>query len=786
MQKQINNIKNNFKSLKTNFKKDGYTTDLNISISFILTLVGIFLCFNRFLESLIILFTGCATSYFSTLTHLLSLSIITIAYFTAIESKNVKYKINDNTKLNIFHFYSWMFIVYFVSMTVEIVNKSMIQVYFYENNLLKNIYLLKPALIAMTITIMYFMYLGIYTLYKKYVILNRKNIYNLVHAKGISFNKQIEVKETNANIVSDKSIYYFGDNNLLTFETKDLLKHLIVFGNNDLKYKYVFKPLFILQAKRRQNYLIKEKAVLNDLIKENICIVKPQYIESDDLRFYMVEPTKGKEDEFKKRTIDITTIDGLTQKSIGLIYVSEEYNNFKDLVSSFDFNENINVVGIESKNARINKNIKLKGLNPLAYDNVYEVKYNTINLIKEILKSNNQALNYQETNEFLENVITLLYLTYPRAEKNDYPDIKQLLSLLQNLNFLKILNTELKDIFLDKQIFLSKEELEIYQNTYLYFENNVFKSNVADDDESLQQKIFRDILTITKLINSFLSNKDVCNIFLNKDKSIDFKYIFEKSSIAFVYIDKENRTLSNTMYRYINTLLENATKDRIKQKMSNTQYIYFEDFSNILYSDNFNIDLLNTYTENTVAGIFGLKDANSNQITNNYSAFLQEIDSGIQIVNKNINQKELLEILNILKVDASKNLDLKNRSDFFAIYNIISKGKRIKGFEDLEGKTTKKAATKSKSKISNTNIKKEYKEENKENIKYKKEQVKEKTDTSNLSDNIAVLLNDIEEDEFKKMYKKNNRKKRNYTSKSKKKNTNIKNTKTAKSQKNNK
>lgn len=46
--------------------------------------------------------------------------------------------------------------------------------------------------------------------------------------------------------------------------------------------------------------------------------------------------------------------------------------------------------------------------------------------------------------------------------------------------------------------------------------------------------------------------------------------------------------------------------------------------------------------------------------------------------------------------------------------------------------------------------------------------MKEKTDTSNLSDNIAVLLNDIEEDEFKKMYKKNNRKKRNYTSKSKK------------------
>ena len=757
MQKQINNIKNFFKSLTKNIKPINIdeSKDLNLSISFVLTLISIYLCFNRFLESVIILFTGCATSYFSTFSHLLSLSVITIAYFTAIESKNVKHKINDNTKLNIFHFYAWIFIIYSVSMTVEIVNKHMIKMYFYQNNLIENIFLLKPALITTALATSYLMYFGIYLLYKKYVLRNRKNIYNLVHAKGISFSKNIKEKKDTTSITSDKSIYYFGNNNLLTFETKDLLKHLVVFGNNELKYKYVFEPLFMLQVKRRQNYLNKANEVLNKLIKENICTLKSNYTEMDlnnGLTFNMVKPTKGMELDFKKKTTDITTIDGLTQKSIGLIYIAEEYNNFKDLIYKVNKNQQAEVIGFKEVSKKEYKNITFKGLNPLAHDSYKEVKYNTLKLIQDILKSNNQSLIYEETNVFLENVISLLYLTYPIKEKNEYPDMNNLLSLLQNLNFLKILNTELKEKFLDKQIFLSKDEIEIYQNTYLYFENEVFKSNISNDSESLQQKIFRDILTVTKLINSFLSSKDVCNIFLNKDKSVDLNNIFKDSKILLIYIDKENRMLSNTMYSYINSLIESATKDREKQTMTNTLYIYFEDFSNILYSNDFNVNFLHTYTENTVSGIFGLKDTISNPITNNSSTFLREVDSGIHIINKNVSEANLLNALTTLKIDQNKSLDIKNRSDIFAIYNIVSKGKRIKGFEDL-----------------NTN----------EKVK-PKIQEKETTSTTNLSDNIAVLLKDMEEDEFKKIYNKTNKKKKNYTKKSRNKKTNTKNANTNK------
>lgn len=387
------------------------------------------------------------------------------------------------------------------------------------------------------------------------------------------------------------------------------------------------------------------------------------------------------------------------------------------------------------------------GINPFS-ENYLDASENVLQLLILILKDSKYYINYEETKTFLKNVAVLLKLTYPK--ENGLPNLDDFIKLLKNIGYIKVLNDELKNkyIYLKKFNSLSESELKIYEDVYIYFEKNIFTNidkEELTDFESDEQKIFRDIFNILPILNSFLNKKHLSSIFLNKSKNIDFKRSINVPTI--IYIKKDFSIVREYMLDKISNIIEdNIIEDK--------PIIFIENvvpFINNLKSENIKyvcgIDSFNNIKHNNILNIFKTKIQFIEE--NNY----ENISRLASKLNISLDKKEIENTINNIK-NSNFKLILMTSSKYngFVMYKnlyheeIVIKNNSIKRInENKEEKSNK---------ISELNT----------------------DDKKHLSNNIAIFLKNIEEEEFEKKKKKANRaKKYSKNKKIKNNNKNIKN-----------
>lgn len=811
----MQNIKDFFKNLKLKLKKkinsiktnkaENINNDINIKrsllniFSFLLTLFSVYICFNILLESILILFNGIGSKNYSNLSHVFNLILIPITYLLVIERENVKYKINDDTKLNIFHFFALLFIIYFVSMVITLSNKFILELIFGSPNYLKflseDMHLIKPMLVSLAFLEFFILYTIIYKKYKKKITYNNDVIYSIVHANISSilrngkFNTKLSNdkfnKENNKanNILEDYYAFNLGynlNNEKIYISSPDIFKHMILMGNEELKNEYIINTL-IKSFLCKKNFFKKEsEKVLKELLEKNIAYIKPQYVyEKDNLKFKMLAPKKDYEREFKNLTADITTIDGNTEKDLGFTVITEKESTYEEIIDILNA-QNLKFKTITNYRYNKIKEENILGLNPFAKTNLDEIAENVLYILNLILKNIKYSFTYNETETFIKNLVKLLKITHPKTKT---PDLKDLLKLLKDQDYIKILNDQLQIKYKEEKENgnTSLDELKIIEEIYTYFETNVFEKTANNiETESTKQKIFRDLMAVIPTIESFLK-KDISNLFLNKNQNLNYKYILDESNILIINLQNEDIYEQKILNEYIRYEIYNGAKNRDDKNMQNPHFLVIQNidpFIEKIKYENFKI-----FEKEYLSFIIG--KGSSEKTTTETIKLFNNIPNKIKFIKTN-EEKENYNKTSRYKIEITPPL---------AVYNIVRRGKVNSGIFTLENTKInnqikdKKAKQNNKYNEDQKNILTEDKkqknrdeDEEKENKaselkKLEKENNNHYNNKNEISietdqyedDNISSLLEDLEQEEFKKHDKKRY-KKRKYIQK-KKKNT---------------
>lgn len=807
LKKKINSIKIN-ETGKQNDDVNIKRSILNI-FSFLLTLFSVYICFNIFVDSILILFNGIASKNYSNLNHIFNLILIPITYLLVIERENVKYKINDDTKLNLFHFYAFLFITYFVSMIIVLSNRFILELIFGSPNYLKflseDMHLVKPTLVSLAFLEFFMLYTFIYAKYKKKITYNNDVIYSIVHSSVSSFLKtgklstklsdNIFNKENNKtnNILEDYYAFNLGsnlNNEKIYISAPDIFKHMMLMGNEDLKDEYILSVLIKSFLNKKMFFKKESEKVLNNLLEKNIAFIKPEYIyEKDNLKFKMLAPKKEYKREFKNLTADITTIDGNTEKDLGFTVITEKESAYEKIIDILNM-QNLRFKTITNHMYRNVQEENILGLNPFAKTDLDETSENILYLLNLILKNIKYSFTYDETKAFIKNLVKLLKITYPKA---DTPNLEDLLKLLKDQDYIKILNDQLKIKYKEEKENgnTSLDELKIIEEIYTYFETNVFEKNLNNvETESTKQKIFRDLMAVVPTIESFL-NKNISNLFLNKKQNLNYKNILDDSNILIINLQNEDIYEQKILNEYIRYEIYNGAKNRDDINMQNPHFLVIQNidpFIEKIKYDNFKI-----FEKEYLSFIIG--KGNSGKTTAETTKLFNNIPNKIKFIKTN-EEKENYNNTSKYKIEIAPP---------FAVYNIINRGKINSGIFKLENskinnqiidtktnpnnkynkfqneiiledkaknrnknentidKINIKPNNKIQSKKVELNSKKEKEEKNNDNIKNNANI----ENNQNKDDNLSSLLEDLEQEEFKKQDKKRY-KKRKYIQKKKK------------------
>lgn len=786
-------LKKKINYIKTNESKKEDNVNIKRSLlnvfSFLFTLFSVYICFNIFVDSILILFNGIGSKDYSNLSHVLSLILIPFTYLLVIERENVKYKINDDTKLNLFHFYAFLFIIYFVSMVIVLSNKLILELIFGSPNFLKflseDMHLVKPMLVSLAFLEFFLLYTFIYQKYKKKITYNNDVIYSIVHASVSSFfrtgkfNTKLSENKPNKNnfavnnVLEDYYAFNLGSNlknEKVYISAPDIFKHMMLLGNEDLKDEYIFNIL-INSFINKKIFFKKENAkVLNNLLENNIAYLKPEYVyEKDNLKFKMIAPKKEHEREFRNLTADITTIDGNTEKDLGFTVITDKNSTYDSVINLLNV-KNLRYKTINKYNSIQIKEENIIGLNPFAKTNLDEIAENVLYILVLILKNINYSFTYDETKIFIKNLTKLLKITYP---KTSIPNLEDLLKLLKDQDYIKILNDQLKLKYKEEKenADVSSDELRLLEEIYTYFETNVFKksaNNIAT--ETTKQKIFRDLMAVIPTIESFL-NKDISKLFLNKDQNLEYKKILDDSSILIINLENEDIHDQKILNEYIRYEIYNGTKNRDDKNMQNPHFLVIQNidpFIEKIKYDNFKI-----FEKEYLSFIIG--KGNSEKTTPETIKLFNNIPNKIKFIKTN-EEKEIYNKTSRYKIEITPPL---------AVYNIVRRGKVNSGIFKLKNsKVNDQLINENENENIKTNKNTEYnnkneiiienKDKNTNKVKSETNLIKEKNEKNkniekhqSKHDNLSSLLEDLEQEEFQKQDKKRY-KKRKYIQKKKK------------------
>ena len=95
-------------------------TDRNTFLTYILTLLTVYIVIDRFVEILLMVFTGISVSYWGPITYTLALACPVFAFCFSFSSKFIK---GQKTKLSFFYIYCIALYIIVLSMIVQWLNR---------------------------------------------------------------------------------------------------------------------------------------------------------------------------------------------------------------------------------------------------------------------------------------------------------------------------------------------------------------------------------------------------------------------------------------------------------------------------------------------------------------------------------------------------------------------------------------------------------------------------------------------------------------------------------------
>jgi len=485
-------------------------TDRNTFFTYILTLITIYLVVDRFVDLLIMIFTGIASSYWNPIQYTLAFACPVFAFLFSCSSKFAK---SQEIKLSFFYSYVIALYILIISMFTQWINAAgwlgLLSLPKYPKIATEFGYLIKPAFcwgsLYLPLTTFYPVFKWLYANVNDSRLL-QESIYEY---KGISLSpKSDDIGPHTCEIELCKD--YRTGKTVKICEKKRFNSMLVVGVSGSGKTSLIFEPMIARDIDKKFQYRETGKELAFVSLKTGIASLKCPYDNdyiNKNFSLNMIHPDDSKMSIYKsymKKMIYSVTPEKITYRNLGLTYISPDFESTSHILEiAKAYKMPVNLIDPKNPNS--------PGLNPFAYDDPMQTSVAISTVLKGLTHTSGHSIDIAYDNTYsyqvIENLSILLKEMYPRMHDGELPTLEDMLSMLNDFNLVEYMCREL-----EKEHELAKQ----YAVLLSYFKKNFYKN--SSGREATEKYVY----SASTLLDNLLRYPGIRKILCNRTNNIDF------------------------------------------------------------------------------------------------------------------------------------------------------------------------------------------------------------------------------------------------------------------------
>lgn len=496
-------------------------TNRNTFVTYILTLITVYIAIDRLVEILLMIFTGVSYSYWGPISYTFAMACPLFAYLFSGPSEFASSK---SQKVAMFYVSAIALYIITISMFTQWLNRAgwllLLSCPNYVEIITEFSDLVRPAFTCLSL------YLPLVTIFPLFNALyfgvndSKDKIRSIWDYGGISL---ADSKKGTGPYTCEMYLCknYESGSSMKIAEVSRYQSLFVCGGSGTGKTSAIYEPLIARDIEKKYFFREVAKEMGFTALKTNIAVLNSPYDNeylNNNFNLNMISPAPGKETIFKSYMKKMILSDGniVSYKNLGLTIMSPDYDiieHMTNVCKNFGFSYNI----IDPSNSTSS------GLNPFVYDDPTKIAMTISSVLKELYTSSHNGLQeaYKEdiTIQAIENIAILLKEMYPRMHEGSLPNLNDMLKMLNNFDLVEKMC----------EILLHEPELaEKYSNQIAYFKKNFYHNGSCKD---LTEK---HMYAASSQLDNLLRLPGVKAILCNRYNNINFDETLSNGDITFV------------------------------------------------------------------------------------------------------------------------------------------------------------------------------------------------------------------------------------------------------------
>lgn len=500
-------------------------TDRNTFVTYVLTMFSIYICVDRVVELLFMIFTGLSVSYWGPITYTLALACPIFAFYFSFASKFA-----DDKQVKLIFFYTYAVALYLVAMSmfVQWVNQLgwllLFSVPNYSYIITTFMDLIKPAFSALA---WYGPVVSFFPLFKwLYTVVDD----TLYIKESIWDYGGIDLSDKSAGMGPFTAEMFICKDretakNIKIPEPRRFESMLVVGVSGSGKTSMVYEPMIARDLEKKYFWKETSKELAFTALKTNIatlnCPFSNDYI-NENFTLNMISPVLGKEKVYKAFFSKlIYNYDGqnTVYKNLGITYMAPDYESIthmKEIAKNFGIKYNI--IDPNDPNSI--------GLNPFTYEDPIRTSIAISSILRRIyasqeahVESHDEAYMQNVVTQAIENLVLMLKEVYPKEHEGLAPNLEDLLDLLNDFDLVEEMAEKMKTY---------PDLAEKYKIQLNYFKKTFYKTaNNRDETEKYLQ-------ASASQLENLLRYPGVRSILCNRTRNLNYDKALANGTVTFV------------------------------------------------------------------------------------------------------------------------------------------------------------------------------------------------------------------------------------------------------------
>lgn len=497
-------------------------TDRNTFVTYVLTLVSVYLAVDRLVEMLFMIFTGVSHSYWGPIAYTFALACPIFAF---VFSGPSKFSTSKAKKVTLFYIYVIGLYIIAISMFTQWLNMGAWLLILSVPNYIELITdfseLVTPAMVSISL------YLPLATIFPMFKWLFFKVNDNKDHVRSIWDYAGISLappSESSGPYSCEVYICYdYETSKTITMPEASRYQSLFVCGGSGSgKTSLVYEPLIARDFERKHFFKEAAKEMGFTALKTHIAVLNAPYNNeylNKNFNLNMLQPVEGRETVYKaymKKMILHSAGSEITYKNLGLTLMAPDYeviSHMTDVCKNFDIAYNI----IDPANPNS------IGLNPFVYEDTFKIAITISSVIKAMYNTTHSDVDeaYKEdiVMQALENVAILLKEMYPRMNEGKLPNMEDMLKMFTNFELVEKMCKILE---------FNEELKEKYSVLLAYFKKNFYQNAPG------KSNIEKYLSSVVSQLDNLLRIPGIKGILCNRTNNLDFDKMLANSEVNFV------------------------------------------------------------------------------------------------------------------------------------------------------------------------------------------------------------------------------------------------------------